>query len=213
MEQRTGQEQLSYGARDACCSYREAFPCPFASIPARTNPMSDDDEKPVTDEEVASDDKPPADDMPPSDDKNPAETNPQLSAKSDQMPARTHRVRRWGLTVLVLILILPALIFGAWAWVTLNYSYSKGDRAGYVQKLSRKGWLCKTWEGELAMVNLPGTMPEIFHFSVRSDSVAHLLQKNIGKRVSIAYEEHRGVPTSCFAETPYYITNMRLVGD
>jgi hypothetical protein len=82
-----------------------------------------------------------------------------------------------------------------------------------VQKLSRKGWVCKTWEGELAMVNLPGTMPEIFYFSVRNDSIAHVLQKNIGKRVSIAYEEHRGVPTSCFAETGYYITNMRLVGE
>jgi len=113
------------------------------------------------------------------------------------------------LVALVLILFVPALIFGAWAWVTLSYSYSKGLRAGYVQKLSRKGWLCKTWEGELAMVNLPGAMPEIFHFSVRNDSIARVLEKNVGKRVSVFYEEHRGVPTSCFAETRYYITNVR----
>jgi len=105
---------------------------------------------------------------------------------------------------------VPALLFGVWTWITLSYSYSTGERAGYVQKLSQKGWLCKTWEGELAMANLPGTMPEIFNFSVRNDRVAHLLQKNIGKRVTIDYEQHRGVPTSCFADTQYYITNVRL---
>ncbi len=188
--------------------------------------MSDDDklvdgEKP--DGEKPDDDKP-DDDKPDGDE--PLDHNEPVDAREGEArsetapdskphptPVRTHKVRRWGLTALVLVLVLPALIFGAWAGVTLNYSYSKGDRAGYVQKLSRKGWLCKTWEGELAMVNLPGTMPEIFHFSVRDDSIAHLLQKNIGKRVSIAYEEHPGVPTSCFAETPYYITNMRIVGE
>ena len=122
-----------------------------------------------------------------------------------------HRRRRWGLVVLLLVLLLPALVFGTWAWVTLNYSYSKGERAGYVQKLSKKGWLCKTWEGELAMANLPGTMPEIFQFSVRNDSIAKLIEENVGKRVSLSYEQHRGVPTSCFAETEYYITNVRLV--
>jgi len=113
--------------------------------------------------------------------------------------------------VLLVVLVVPFVIFGAWSWITLSYSYSKGERAGYVQKISKKGWLCKTWEGELAMANLPGTMPEIFSFSVRSDSVAHILEKDAGKKVSISYEQHRGVPTRCFAETQYYITNVRLV--
>jgi len=130
---------------------------------------------------------------------------------SNNTPETPHRTRRLGLLAVLLILLLPALIFGTWAWVTLNFSYSKGERAGYVQKISKKGWVCKTWEGELAMANLPGTMPEIFSFSVRNDSIAHLLEKNVGKRVSITYEQHRGVPTSCFAETEYYITNVRLV--
>jgi len=130
---------------------------------------------------------------------------------SNNTPETSHRTRRLGLLAVLLILLLPAVIFGTWAWVTLNYSYSKGERAGYVQKISKKGWVCKTWEGELAMANLPGTMPEIFSFSVRSDSVARLLEKNVGKRVSITYEQHRGVPTSCFADTQYYITNVRLV--
>ena len=127
-------------------------------------------------------------------------------------PAPSHKRRRWKLiALLLLILLIPALVFGAWSWFTLNYSYSKGYRAGYVQKLSRKGWVCKTWEGELAMANLPGTMPQIFRFSVRSDSIAQLLDKTIGKQVSLTYEQHPGVPTSCFAETEYYITNVRLV--
>jgi hypothetical protein len=130
---------------------------------------------------------------------------------STDKPATSRWTRRRGLIVLLVVLLVPVLVFGAWSWITLNYSYSKGERAGYVQKISKKGWLCKTWEGELAMANLPGTMPEIFSFSVRNDSVARLLEKNAGKKVSISYEQHRGVPTSCFAETGYYITNVRLV--
>lgn len=125
--------------------------------------------------------------------------------------APSRKRRRWGLIALLIVLLVPALVFGAWSWITLSYSYSKGERAGYVQKFSQKGWLCKTWEGELAMVNLPGTMTEIFRFSVRNDSIADLLEKNVGKRVSVSYEQHRGVPSSCFAETEYYITNVRLV--
>jgi hypothetical protein len=134
------------------------------------------------------------------------EIPPQPSAS-----ARSHSKRRLGLLALLLVLVVPAVLFGAWSLITLNYVYSRGDRAGYVQKLSKKGWICKTWEGELAMVNLPGAMPEIFKFSVRNDSIARLLEKNVGQRVSVTYEQHRGVPTSCFAETEYYITNMRLV--
>ena len=119
--------------------------------------------------------------------------------------------RHWRLISLLLILIVPAALFAGWAWLTLSYAYSSGERAGYAQKLSQKGWLCKTWEGELAMVNLPGAMPEIFKFSVRNDSIARLLEKNLGKRVSMSYEQHRGVPTSCFGETQYYITNLRIL--
>ncbi len=130
---------------------------------------------------------------------------------SNNTPETSHRTRRLGLLALLLIPLVPALVFGTWSWVTLNYSYSKGERAGYVQKISKKGWVCKTWEGELAMANLPGTMPEIFRFSVRNDSIARILEKDVGKRVSLTYDQHRGVPTSCFAETEYYITNVRLV--
>ena len=128
-------------------------------------------------------------------------------------PKPSWRRRHWRLITLLLIVLVPTVLFASWALITLNYTYSRGDRAGYAQKLSKRGWLCKTWEGELAMVNLPGAMPEIFKFSVRDDSIARILEKNLGKRVSLSYEQHKGVPTSCFAETEYYITNVRIVGD
>ena len=118
---------------------------------------------------------------------------------------------RKGLVFLLSLLLIPALIVALWTWVTLGYSYSRGDRAGYVQKLSKKGWLCKTWEGELAMSAIPGAMPQLFLFTVKSDSVAALLEKNLGKRVSLTYDEHRGVPTSCFGETSHFVSNVRIV--
>jgi hypothetical protein len=127
--------------------------------------------------------------------------------------APTPRRRRGRLgVVLLLVLLAPVLLFFAYVWVTLSYDYSDGERAGYVQKFSRKGWVCKTWEGELAMANLPGAMPEVFRFTVRDDAVAARINESMGQRVSLKYEEHRGVPTSCFGETGYFVTGVRRVG-
>ncbi len=137
-------------------------------------------------------------------------------APEESVPApigKKRKSRRKWLLLPLSIILLPILIFALWSWVTLGYVYASGDRAGYVQKLSKKGWLCKTWEGELAMVNLPGSVtPQIFHFTVRSDSIAEMLEKDMGKRVSLTYEEHRGVPTTCFGETGYFVTNVRTLG-
>ncbi len=116
------------------------------------------------------------------------------------------------LTALSILLLIPAVIIALWIWVALGYTYASGERAGYIQKISKKGWVCKTWEGELAMANLPGTMPQIFAFTVRNDSVAEVLEKNIGKQVSITYEQHRGIPTTCFGETEYFVTRVQRVG-
>lgn len=125
---------------------------------------------------------------------------------------RAHKKRNFALTILISILLIPAVIIALWIWVSLGYTYATGERAGYVQKISKKGWLCKTWEGELAMANLPGTMPQIFSFTVRSDSVAHIIEQNAGKQVSLTYEQHRGVPTSCFGETEYFVTRVNRIG-
>lgn len=123
-------------------------------------------------------------------------------------PARRRTGRRLLLGLIALV-VLIAGIFALYTWAALTISYSDGDRAGYVQKFSRKGWLCKTWEGELAMVNLPGTMPQIFLFSVRDDQVAARINETLGQRVALTYEEHRGVPTNCFGETPHFVTGVR----
>ena len=119
-----------------------------------------------------------------------------------------HRVR----TIILLIVLIPVVVIALWIWVALGYTYASGERAGYVQKISKKGWLCKTWEGELAMANLPGTMPQIFSFTVRNDSIANVLEQTIGKQVSVTYEQHRGLPTSCFGETEYFISRVNRIG-
>lgn len=108
---------------------------------------------------------------------------------------------------------LALLLSSFWIWATLNWSYSEGDRAGYVQKLSRKGWLCKTWEGEIAMVTMPGAIPEKFNFTVRDDAVAAQVNAMAGKRVVLFYRQHKFIPTSCFGETEYFVASVREVSE
>jgi hypothetical protein len=127
-------------------------------------------------------------------------------------PAPVKKKRNKILIVLLVLILLPAVVFALWVWVALGYTYSTGERAGYVQKISKKGWLCKTWEGEIAMANLPGTMPQIFSFTVRNDSIAHLIEQNAGKQLSLTYEQHRGVPTTCFGETEYFVMRVHRIG-
>jgi hypothetical protein len=107
-------------------------------------------------------------------------------------------------------LVVSGLLFTAYIWVVLSWSYSDGERAGFMQKLSRKGWLCKTWEGELSMVALPGAAPEKFEFSVRDEAIAKQIDAVMGKRVSLKYEQHKGLPTSCFGETDYFVTGLTI---
>ena len=116
-------------------------------------------------------------------------------------------------TWLFTLFMMPFLGFALWTWGTLSYVYARGERSGFVQKISQKGWVCKTWEGELAMANLPGTLPQIFEFTVRNDAVAHQIEKTIGQRVSISYEQHRGIPLRAFGDTQYFITNVRVGED
>jgi len=110
------------------------------------------------------------------------------------------------------VVVVALVGFRAWTWITLHVDYSNGERVGYVQKISRKGWVCKTWEGELAMVSMPGTAPQIFYFTVPSDAVARKVMDAAGQRVALIYEQHRGVPSKCFGETEYFITGVRALG-
>jgi len=113
-----------------------------------------------------------------------------------------------ALLVSVLVLLLAAGLLAAYTWAALTWNYAEGERVGYLQKLSRKGWLCKTWEGEIAMVTMPGAIPEKFYFSTRSDAVAAQLNKTMGKRVGLRYRQHLGIPTTCFGDTEYFVSEV-----
>jgi hypothetical protein len=102
-------------------------------------------------------------------------------------------------------LLLAALL---WTVFSLNWRYADGDRGGVLQKFSKKGWLCKTYEGELAMFVIPGMAPEVWQFSVRDDKVAQELAGFVGERVQLHYSEHRGLPTSCFGETAFFVDRV-----
>ncbi len=115
--------------------------------------------------------------------------------------------------LLIGVVVLALLAVAYFAFV-LNWSYSTGDRAGWLQKLSDKGWVCKTWEGEMALVSLPGSSTvEKFFFTVRDDLVAAELAKVMGKRVTLHYEEKVGLPGSCFGETRHYVTKVTVASD
>jgi len=109
------------------------------------------------------------------------------------------------------IVLVVVVLFAGYTWVALTWSYSSGERAGYVQKFSKKGWLCKTWEGELQMIPVPGSTPEKFLFSVRDEAIARKLNAAVGRKVTLHYEQHKGVPTNCFGETEYFVTEIRGV--
>ena len=113
--------------------------------------------------------------------------------------------------VLAAIMTIAVLLFIAYTWLVLSWSYSSGERAGYIQKFSHKGILCKTWEGEMALVSMPGTVAEKFYFTVRDDQIAKQINESIGKRVALSYEQHIGVPSSCFGDTEYFISAIRVV--
>ncbi len=133
---------------------------------------------------------------------------PPAVAKPIVVPTPWHR--RVTTRILAALIILPLLAFAIWAAVTLNVGYERGERYGYVQNFAKKGIVCATWEGDLAMTNVPGVAPEVFPFSVRSDAVAADIQQSIGKRVALTYEEHRNVPTSCFGKSDHYVSGVRV---
>ena len=112
-----------------------------------------------------------------------------------------------------LLFVVAALLAAGWFAFALNWNYSTGERAGWIQKLSKKGWVCKTWEGELAMVSMPGAIPEKFYFTVWDDRVANDLNVAMGKRVTLHYDEKVGLPSSCFGDTRHWVNKVTVVQD
>ena len=111
----------------------------------------------------------------------------------------------------LILSLIGAISISGYTYLMLRWSYAEGERAGYVQKFSKRGWFCKTWEGELAMVSMPGTMSEKFFFLVRDDRVANKINANMGRKVAMQYEQHVGLPTSCFGETEYFVKDLLVL--
>jgi hypothetical protein len=132
--------------------------------------------------------------------------------RSSEPSKRSFARRHWGKLLLVAVVLIPLLGLTVWTAIALGYSYSSGERVGYIQKFSKKGWMCKTYEGEIAMVNLPGQIANTFQFTVRDDSIATLINKAQGQRVALAYTQHKGLPTSCFGETEYFVKGVKILG-
>jgi hypothetical protein len=115
--------------------------------------------------------------------------------------------------ILLLLLIVGG---GLWTWLTLAWAYAEGERAGVLQKFVRRGWVCKTQEGEIALYYGggqymgPGSSQQLWDFSVRDKSVAEQLTKAVGRRVQLHYTEHPGIPTSCFADTRYFVDRVTI---
>ena len=117
------------------------------------------------------------------------------------------RFGRW----LMLLLLLIMVGVGLWTWLALSWAYSDGERAGVLQKFSRRGWVCKTQEGELAQYVVAGVSPQIWAFSVRDPVVGAQLNKVVGRKLQLHYTEHAGVPSSCFGDTRYYVDRVTVV--
>jgi outer membrane lipoprotein-sorting protein len=113
--------------------------------------------------------------------------------------------------ILLWAILLPLLLVGVYTWASLNWVYSSGERAGYVQKLSEKGYVCKTFEGELVLVSMPGTQAEKFFFTVKKPELAKQINESLGKKVVLTYEEHKGIPSSCFGETSYFVQAIKVM--
>ncbi len=113
--------------------------------------------------------------------------------------------------IVLLLIVAVVVLFTGYVMIALNWSYSKGERIGYVQKFSEKGWLCKTWEGELQMLPVPGAIPEKFLFSVRDKTVINKINSSMGKMVSLSYEQHKGIPTTCFGESEHFAVDAKAL--
>lgn len=120
-------------------------------------------------------------------------------------------IRKKTLKVTILLVIIVAALFTGYLAIVLNWSYSKGERIGYVQKFSEKGWLCKTWEGELQMLPVPGAMPEKFLFSVRNKALIGKINSAMGRKVTLFYEQHKGIPSNCFGESEYFAVDAKVL--
>ena len=107
------------------------------------------------------------------------------------------------------IIVGLILVLVGFTWLTLHWSYSDGERAGLLQKFSRRGWICKTYEGEMVLATVATVNAEKFLFTVRDPDIAKQLTSYIGDHIKVHYEQRKWIPTSCFGDTEYFVTSVQ----
>lgn len=112
-------------------------------------------------------------------------------------------LRKIGIYFVIVVVVMTALFF------TIAYyaSYSDGDRTGELIKFSRKGYVFKTWEGEISQ-GIAGA--QIFKFSVldNDEEVIETLKKYQGQYIKVTYVE-RYTTFPWWGDTNYYITAVK----
>ena len=92
------------------------------------------------------------------------------------------------------LLIGASMLTAVLGMTACGENYSNGDRSGIVTKLSQKGLIFKSWEGEM-LVALPEevagtTEPEKFAFNVSQEAVDKVKAAMAsGKRVTLVYRQ------------------------
>lgn len=114
------------------------------------------------------------------------------------------------------ILLLAIIGLGVYLWVC-NWTYSEGTRAGTLIKMSYKGVLLKTYEGQLNLGGFQtngqdGVVGNIWEFSVWSDDIYKELQNFEGKRVKLHYrQKFKAMPWQ--GKTDYFIFKVESIVD
>ena len=110
---------------------------------------------------------------------------------------------------IILIIVLGAFIY--WKYI---YDYSEGYRAGLLQKVSYRGNIFKTYEGEMILSSVQSNTnvalaSEKFLFSVKDKNTAIRLEQLQGKYVVVHYHEKNGKLPWC-GDTKYMVDSVRL---
>ena len=122
------------------------------------------------------------------------------------MAASVAKYFKWFGLILILL-----VLFVAYTFTTLHWVYSSGERVGFVQKISEKGFICKTYEGEQVLVTVPGTQAEKFFFTAKNEAVYNKINETNGQRVRLLYKQHKWIPTSCFGDTEYFVYDVKVL--
>jgi hypothetical protein len=125
------------------------------------------------------------------------------------MQGWTGSKRKWLWAGSIGVPVVGVATTALYLWVTFGFTYSLGERVGIVQKTSESGWACSTYKGELAMASEAGPTAGVFTFTVRDKYVAAQIDELAGQRVVLHYEQHKGVPSTCFGDSEYFVTAVR----